>query len=493
MAAKLQTTYSQNFVPSWYTGYGQDILADQAAVADRPYEPYTGERIAGFTPDQEAGFGMTRDAATGYQPTLDAAVDAASGIAGRSGLGAAQGALNAASDQSGLAPAYGALGSAANYAAASANPMAINMAQPYLSSAANMSAAGAAAPGMAAGAGLTMGSTEATGINMAQPYLDAAGRSAAAGVGNFMNPYLENVVNRYGDIGARTLREQLMPAIQNKYIQAGQLGGPTRAGTGATGAPSGMMTDAARALRDVQEGVANQQQTALSQGYTQALDASQNEQARYGTLASTAGGLGQNQQGIVANAGKTMADIGQGYGALTGQDQAAQINIGKISGDLGATQQGALATAGNAMAGLGNQYADISRGQQDVNLSIANQTGNLYNADTGYLNTAANTLGGLAQQQQTQGLAGANAVTGVGAQGQALEQAGLDVNYQNSLRAAGYDQAQIDAMTRTYGAVQGGVPTGSVSVQSNKGPNSSLLGTVAGAGLTLAGSTAARP
>ena len=493
MPKKTETTYTQNFVPSWYTDYGKGILADQAAVADKPYVPYAGERIAGFTPDQVAGFGMTRGAATSYLPTLDAAVGAASGIAGRSGLGAAQGALTAASDRSGYAPAYGALGSAANYAAASSDPLAINMAQPYLNSAANMSAAGAAAPGMAAGAGLTMGSTKAAGINMAQPYLDAAGRSAAAGVGNFMNPYLENVVNRYGDIGARTLREQLMPAIQNKYIQAGQLGGPTRAGTGATGAPSGMYTDTARALRDVQEGVANQQQTALAQGYTQALDASQNEQTRYGTLASTAGTLGQNQQGIEANAGKTMADIGKGYGELTGQDQAAQINIGKVSGDLGTAQQGALANAGNIMSGLGNQYADISRGQQDVDLAIANQTGNLYNADTGNLNTAANTLGNLAQQQQTQGLAGATAVTGVGAQGQSLEQAGLDTKYAESLRASGYDQAQIDAMTKTYGAVSAGAPTGTVSQKGTNVSGPSLLGTAVGAGTTLAGVAGNKP
>jgi hypothetical protein len=61
------------------------------------------------------------------------------------------------------------------------------------------------------------------------------------------------------------------------------------------------------------------------------------------------------------------------------------------------------------------------------------------------------------------------------------------VAYEESLRASGYDQAQIDAMTRTMQGVSSGVPQGSMSVQQNKVPNSSMLGTVAGGALALAG------
>ncbi len=492
MAAKLETTYSQNFVPSWYTNAGKDLLASQAAVSAQPYQPYTGARIADFTPEQLAGFGMTGQAATAYQPTLDAATSTAANTLGRSTLGAASPFLAAAADQSALAPAYGALSQAGQYAQASTAPTAFNMASPFLQNAANMSAAGAAAPGMQTGANLAMQSTNPTGLNLAMPFLQQAANSAASGVGSFMNPFLENVVNRYGQLGARTLQEQLMPAIQNKYIQAGQLGGPTRGGTGASGAPSGMMTDTARALRDVQEGVAQQQQQALSQGYSEALGASQAEQARMGQLASTAGGLGQAQQQALSQAGQQIGSLGQQYGALTGQGQQAMMNIGQQYGALGSGQQQALASAGQQMGALGQQFANIGQNQQQLMSTLGGQAGSMYGADTANQLAASGQLGQLAQQAQQQGLAGASAVTNVGAQQQALEQAGLDTQYQDFLRASGFNQAQIDAMAKTYGSVATGLPQASISVASSKGPSPSVVGSLAGAGLSLLGSSGSK-
>lgn len=264
-------------------------------------------------------------------------------------------------------------------------------------------AANAYQPSLNAATAATTGAMGRSGFTAAQPFLERAGQSSADMIGTFMNPYLENVVNRYGEIGARTLREQLIPGVTNKYIQAGQLGGPTRGGTGATGAPSGMMTDSLRALRDVQEGVAQQQAQALSQGYSEALNAAQQEQARMGALASTYGGL--------------------------------------------------------------------------------------YNADTSNQLTGAGQMAQLAQQEQQQGLAAGKALTDVGAQEQALIQRGNDVAYENYLRENGYNQAQIDAMTRTMGAVAPAIPTGSTSVQTNRGPSSSMLGTLAGGALTYAGAS----
>lgn len=409
MGTKTQTTYTMSTIPSWYTNYAQDILANQQAVASRPFTPYdASQRVAGFTPTQQQGFGMTQQAATGYQPTLNQAQSTLQGTLGRSTLGAAQPMINQAMDTSALTPAYGALGQAGGLTQASINP---------------------------------------TGLNMAMPFLGQAAQSSAAGVGQFMNPYIENVVNRYGELGARTLQEQLMPAITSKYITAGQLGGPTRATPGATGAPSGMMTDAARALRDVQEGVAKQQQQALAEGYNTALGASQAEQSRIGQLASTAG-------------------------------------------NLGFQQQQALAGAGQQMGQLGSQYASIGQNQQQLMSTLAGQIANMYGQDTANQMAASGQLAQLAQQQQQQGLAGAQAVTGVGNQQQALDQAQRDANYQEFLRASGYDQAQIDAMTKTFGATAAGVPQGQVQLQTNKGPSGSTLGSLAGAALTLAGSGA---
>jgi len=403
---KTQTTYTMTTTPSWYSNYAQDILSNQQAVSSRPFTPYDAtQRIAGFTPTQQQGFGMTQQAATGYQPTLNQSQNVLQGTLGRSTLNAAQPMINQAMNTSALTPAYGALGQAGQ---------------------------------------MTQASTDPTGLNMAMPFLGQAAQSSAAGVGEFMNPFMENVVNRYGELGSRTLQEQLMPSIMNKYITAGQLGGPTRPGTGTTGAPSGMMTDAARALRDVQEGVAKQQQQALSQGYSEALGASQAERARMGQLAQTAGNLGFQQQGVLANAGQQMGQ-------------------------------------------LGGQYASIGQNQQQLMSTLAGQVANMYGQDTANQMAASGQLAQLAQQQQQQGLAGAQAVTGVGNQQQALDQAQRDATYQEFLRASGYDQSQIDQMTKTFGGVAGGVPQGQVSQQTNKSPSSGMLGNVAGAALTLAG------
>ena len=384
MASGTQTTYAQTFQPAWYTNYAQQTLANQSALSQQPYQAYGGQRIQGFTPDQQQGFQMTRDAATAGTGAVNNAVDVTKTALGRSGFGVAQPYMGQAGS---------ALGQAGAYTGASTNPL---------------------------------------GMNAAQPYFNQAGQTSASQVGQYMDPYLDNVVNRYGELGARTLSEQLMPAVTNKYISAGQLGGGARPGSG--GAPSGMMTDTARALRDVQEGVGQQQMQALSQGYGQALGAAQTDLARQAQLGQSMGQMGQNQQQILANAG-------QQYG-----------NLGAQFGNLGQTQAG------------------------------------IYNQDTQNQFGGAAQMAQLGQQQQQMGLTGANAVLGIGGQQQALGQANLDVAYQDFLRQQGYPQEQIDKMVGTIGGLQGAVPTGQIQSGTTKTPNQSTAAQLLGVGATLAGS-----
>jgi hypothetical protein len=377
MATKQQTTYTMSNVPSWYTNYAQDILANQNAVSSRGFTPFDStQRVAGFNPTQQKGFDLTQQNAFGFQPALDSAQSALQGAMGRSSVNAMQPLMGQA--QSTLQDTLG----RSSFAAAS-------------------------------------------------PFIQQAAQSSVSDVNNYMNPYLENVVNRYGEIGARTLQEKLIPGVTSKYIGAGQLGGPTRAGTGATGAPSGMMTDTVRALRDVQEGVAQQQQQALAQGYTEALGASAADKARMSTLA-----------GQIAS--------------MYGQDTANRL---AASGQLA---------------------------------QMAQQMASAYGQDTSNQMSGAGQLATLAQQMQQQGLAGAGAITNVGNQQQGLDQAYRDAKYAEFLRESGYDQAQIDAMTKTMQGVGAAIPQGTTSVQTNKAPSSSMFGTVAGGALTLAGAGGAQ-
>jgi hypothetical protein len=391
----------QSILPDWYTNYAMDILANQQALAARPFQEYVDTsgkaipRVADFAPDQQAGFQAAREGAFTFRPELGQASSITQGTLGRSSLGAAQ---------------------------------------PYFGQAAGMSGVTAATPGLQQGAGYISGSTNALGLQMAQPYLGAAGQSAAQTVGQYMNPYTEQVVNRIGQLGTRTLQEQVLPGIEGEMIRAGQFGGTRQAEI--TG----------RAIRDAIEGISAQQSAALQQGYGQAQQAAQTDLARQAQLASTAGGLGGAQQQALLGAGSQMADIGQTYGALTQAQQQMLTDIGKSSGAL-------------------------------------------YGQDTSNQLAAAQQMAGLAQQRQQQELAGAGALQQIGSQQQALAQRNLDISREDFLARQAYPQEQIKAMTGALQGVQPAVPQAATKVGTEV-PGAfqpSLLGTIGQAYATYKG------
>ena len=80
------TTYTSN-LPEYARPYFERMMGRAEAESNQPYVPYGGQRIAGFTPDTQTGFGITRDVAARGTPELDVA----GGILGASamrGLGA---------------------------------------------------------------------------------------------------------------------------------------------------------------------------------------------------------------------------------------------------------------------------------------------------------------------------------------------------------------------------------------------------------------------
>jgi hypothetical protein len=106
-----------------------------------------------------------------------------------------------------------------------------------------------------------------------------------------MNPYTQNVVNRIGELGTRTLKEQVLPGIEGEMIRAGQFGGTRQAEL------------MGRAIRDATEGISAQQSQALERGFAQSLGAAQQEQTRQGALASQAQQLGLTGLGALQQAG----------------------------------------------------------------------------------------------------------------------------------------------------------------------------------------------
>lgn len=65
------TTTQVQQLPQWQQDYAQQNEQIAAGLASRPYPTYSGQLIAGFTPQQQQGMDMAGQAATAYQPYLN--------------------------------------------------------------------------------------------------------------------------------------------------------------------------------------------------------------------------------------------------------------------------------------------------------------------------------------------------------------------------------------------------------------------------------------
>ena len=71
--APTSQTVNQSNLPEYARPYFERLLDRTESVSNDPYQQYQGQRIAGFSGDQQAGFGVTRDAALGGAPDIDTA------------------------------------------------------------------------------------------------------------------------------------------------------------------------------------------------------------------------------------------------------------------------------------------------------------------------------------------------------------------------------------------------------------------------------------
>jgi hypothetical protein len=80
-APAAQTVTNKTELPAWLEDVTKENLALAQNVADRPYVPYEGTRIAGFTPEQEQAFGIIQQGVGRTAPAFEAAQAAAGGSA----------------------------------------------------------------------------------------------------------------------------------------------------------------------------------------------------------------------------------------------------------------------------------------------------------------------------------------------------------------------------------------------------------------------------
>lgn len=99
----------------------------------------------------------------------------------------------------------------------------------------------------------------------------------------FMSPYTEGVTKRIAELGQRNLSENLLPAVNDTFIKAGQFGGSRNADF------------TLRALRDTNESIMGQQAASLEQAQRDAMGNYQTAQSRQLDSGKTLGALGQLQ------------------------------------------------------------------------------------------------------------------------------------------------------------------------------------------------------
>jgi hypothetical protein len=127
-------------------------------------------------------------------------------------------------------------------------------------------------------------------------------------INQFMNPYTQDVVNQIGVLGQRNIQENLSPQATAGAVGTGQFG--SQRGAQVLG----------NTLRDAATNITAQQQQALQQGYTQALQAAQNQQQLGLSAGSQLANLGAAQQNLGLNDVNALATLG-GQQQQIGQNQ----------------------------------------------------------------------------------------------------------------------------------------------------------------------------
>jgi len=418
-------TTSSTETPKWM----QDAIYNQIQVAtnvaNTPYQPYSLPTVAELSKNQQDAYKQVANMQGAYKPDMDYA---SAGMKDFSTKGTAD-ALRTAQNQYLRQDLVGKnLDAGQNYFNKAGQMDIVGAAQPYLSQAGQQDIMGAASPYMQQSSQTTAEALSDRALSAANPYLTAASQSAASGIGQYTSPYQQSVLDVIAKQGARNLSENLLPAVSDQFIKAGQFGG-TRMGEFGS-----------RALRDTQEAILNQQAQAAQQGYGQALSASQADLARQAQLAGTVGSIsGADLSRVLQGAGQYQ-NLAQTAGSLTGQQQQNLTNLGQTSGQLTGQQMSQLSN-------LGQMQTSAGQAQQQFGLSAAQAAQAAQAQDYQRQMSALQNVAGMAQQAQGMGYADTAALEAAGAAQQGQMQRQLTAAEQQYINQQNYPKQQLDFLS----------------------------------------------
>lgn len=444
----------------WLQGPYQNLVNWAQTQAATPWQAYGGQGVAPLTQQQlQAISGVGGFSA---MPFMEQYMNMTNQAGNANTAGAAVPYNTAASNHFGAA--------IANLQGAGAAPTALGASNWYtqgalraMENAGPISGQSAVSPYAQGAAGIGQ---QPGGLAAANPYLQAGSQAAAGGIGSYMNPYQSSVMDEIARRGGQNLSENLLPAVNKTFTNAGQFGSSRNAD----------FTN--RAIRDTQREVLGAQSQAGQQGFNTALSASQNDLARQLQAGQTAGNL----------RGQDLATALQGQlGAGNLSLQGANTDINKWMNVAG--QQANLANMQGQFANTdANRWLNIANQQQ----SLGNSQAGLGNMIAGQQNVDATRLLGASGQGANQAIGAQNVYNnnidrlfGYGGAQQAQNQQENAWNYNQWQQQQQYPWQQMNNLSSILGGAR---PGGTVQSTSGGGGNS--LSPLLGAGLGL---IAARP
>jgi hypothetical protein len=424
---QVATSYAQNTseTPKWMQDAIYNLIQTSTNIANRPYEAYKGERLAGFAPQQLAAYDLVNKNVGAYQPDITFASTGMKDFSGRgtadqlkagqapylrqdlvgsnlnagqqlygqaAGInipGSAQPYFNQAASKSGIGAAQKYFDKAFDLdSVKAADPYlqrasaldVIGSAQPYLDRAGALDIVGAAQPLLGKAESTTAQSLAERALTAANPYLTAAGQTSASQVGQYMSPYQQGVLDVIAKQGARNLSENLLPQVSDSFIKAGQFGSNRMGEFGS------------RALRDTQEAILKEQSMAAQQGYGQSLSAAQGDLARQAQLAGTVGSISGADLSRVLQGGAQYGNLGQTAGQLTGQQLQALTNLGQTTGQLTSQQM-------QNLTNIGQTYGQLTNQQMQALTNLGQSAGQLTNQEAQNLINMGQSTGQFTGQQ----------------------------------------------------------------------------------------------
>lgn len=365
---KTATSYvsSTSEMPKWMQDAVYNQIQVATNIANKPYEAYEGQTVAGLSPLQQQAYQQVQQNVGSWRPDMDFA------SSGMKEFASKDTADELRAEQ-------------AKYLRQELVDTNLNKGQAYWDKAGGLDVVGAAQPYLNKADATTAEALSERAMAAANPYLQSAAQTSASQVGQYMSPYQQGVLDVIAKQGARNLTENLLPGVSDSFVRAGQFGS------------SRMGEFGSRALRDTQEAILNQQAQAAQQGYGQAMTAAQTDLARQAQLAGTVGSISGADLSRVLQGGAQYGNLGQMAGQLTGQQMQNLSNLGQMQTGAGqAQQQFGLTAAQQAQQAQAQDYARQMTALQQV-AGMAQQAQGMGFADTGALEAA-----GTAQQRQNQ-------------------------------------------------------------------------------------------